>query len=86
MDPHRRGGPTQDDRHGRQDHPRRPHRDPRNIAAPHLVAAFDHHTGTVLGQLAIAAKSNEIPAVRTLLAGFDLRGVVVTVDAISRLP
>jgi len=53
-------------------------------AAPHLVAAFDHATGTILGQLATAAKSNEIPAVRTLLAAFDLAadgGVVVTVDA-----
>ena len=42
--------------------------------APHLVAAYDHTSGTVLGQLAVAAKSNEIPAVRTLLAGFDLAG------------
>jgi DDE family transposase len=50
-------------------------------AAPHLVAAFDHASGAVLGQLAVAAKSNEIPAVRTLLAGLDLQGVVVTVDA-----
>ena len=50
-------------------------------AAPHLVAAFDHGSGAVLGQLAVTAKSNEIPAVRTLLAGFDLAGVVVTVDA-----
>ncbi len=33
------------------------------------------------GQLAITAKSNEIPAVRTLLASFDLAGAVVTVDA-----
>jgi predicted transposase YbfD/YdcC len=49
--------------------------------APHLVSAFDHATGTVLGQLATAAKSNEIPTVRTLLATFDLKGVVVTVDA-----
>ena len=49
--------------------------------APHLVAALDHATGTVLGQLATAAKSNEIPTVRTLLATFDLKGVVVTVDA-----
>ena len=49
--------------------------------APHLVSAFDHATGTVVGQLATAAKSNEIPTVRTLLAGFDLTGVVVTVDA-----
>jgi predicted transposase YbfD/YdcC len=50
-------------------------------AAPHLVSAFDHASGTVLGQLATAARSNEIPAVRTLLAGLDLAGVVVTVDA-----
>jgi predicted transposase YbfD/YdcC len=50
-------------------------------AAPHLVAAFDHASGTVLGQLATAAKSNEIPTVRTLLSTFDLSGVVVTVDA-----
>ena len=50
-------------------------------AAPHLVSAFDHASGTVLGQLATAAKSNEIPAVRTLLAGLDLTGAVVTVDA-----
>ncbi len=49
--------------------------------APHLVAAMDQATGVVLGQLAVAAKSNEIPAVRTLLATFDLREVVVTLDA-----
>ncbi len=40
--------------------------------APHLVAAFDHTAGTVIGQVAVTAKSNEIPAVRTLLATFDL--------------
>jgi predicted transposase YbfD/YdcC len=49
--------------------------------APHLVAAFDHTAGTVLGQVATAAKSNEIPAVRDLLGLFDLNEVVVTVDA-----
>lgn len=49
--------------------------------APHLVAALDHHAGTVLGQLAVAAKSNEIPAVQELLGLFDLTDVVVTVDA-----
>src|SRR5674476_421877 len=52
-----------------------------NAVAPHLVAAFDHAAGTVLGQVAVAAKSNEIPAVRDLLACFDLTGAVVTVDA-----
>jgi hypothetical protein len=49
-----------------------------STAAPHLVAAFDHGSGAVLGQLAVTAKSNQIPAVRTLLAGFDLHGVTVT--------
>ena len=52
-----------------------------NAVAPHLVAAFDHTAGAVLGQVAVAAKSNEIPAVRDLLATFDLKAVVVTVDA-----
>lgn len=49
--------------------------------APHLVSAYDHHSGTVLGQLSVAAKTNEIPTVRVVLKGFDLDGVVVTVDA-----
>ena len=52
-----------------------------NKVAPHLVAAYDHGAGTVLGQVAITAKSNEIPAVQGLLALFDLNGAVVTVDA-----
>lgn len=52
--------------------------------APHLIAALDHARGVVLGQSAVAAKSNEIPAVRDLLASFDpadLHGSVITVDA-----
>ena len=56
----------------------------RTRSAPHLVAAFDHATGATLGQVAVDAKSNEIPAVRDLLASFDpadLRGCVVTADA-----
>ncbi|MGW5153467.1 ISAs1 family transposase [Rhodococcus koreensis] len=50
--------------------------------APHLVAAFDHNAGAVLGQVCVDAKSNEIPAARTLLNQFDLEGVVVTMDAL----
>jgi predicted transposase YbfD/YdcC len=53
----------------------------RTDVAPHLVAVLDHGNGTVVGQLAVAAKSNEIPAVRTLLATFDLVNTVVTLDA-----
>jgi predicted transposase YbfD/YdcC len=50
-------------------------------AAPHLVAAFDHAAAVVLGQVAVAAKTNEIPTVRTLLKILDLAGTVVTIDA-----
>jgi predicted transposase YbfD/YdcC len=51
--------------------------------APHLVAALAHGLGAVLGQVAVAAKSNEIPAVRDLLSAFaDLGGAVVTIDAL----
>jgi len=58
-------------------------------SAPHLVAAFDHTAGAVLGQVAVAAKTNEIPTVRTLLRFLDrnggrndgLAGAVVTIDA-----
>jgi hypothetical protein len=54
----------------------------KNGKAPHLVAALVHGIGAVLGQVAVAAKSNEIPAVRNLLAAFtDLAGAVVTIDA-----
>src|ERR1700733_6602447 len=35
--------------------------------APHLVAALAHGIGAVLGQVAVTAKSNEIPAGRDLL-------------------
>jgi predicted transposase YbfD/YdcC len=51
--------------------------------APHLVAALAHGIGTVLGQVAVTAKSNEIPAVRDLLKAFtDLAGAVITIDAL----
>jgi len=49
--------------------------------APHLIAAFDHGVGAVLGQVCVDAKSNEIPAARTLLRILDLEGVTVTLDA-----
>jgi predicted transposase YbfD/YdcC len=52
----------------------------KNTTAPHLVAALAHGVGAVLGP--VAAKSNEIPAVRDLLKAFtDLTGAIVTVDA-----
>src|SRR5512146_1962327 len=51
--------------------------------APHLVAALAHGIGAVLGQVAVDGKTNEIPAVRDLLAAFaDLAGAVITLDAL----
>jgi predicted transposase YbfD/YdcC len=51
--------------------------------APHLVAALAHGIGAVLGQAAVTAKSNEIPAVRDLLKAFaSLAGAVITIDAL----
>ena len=52
-------------------------------ARPSPVAALDHATSTVLKQLAVAARSNKIPAVRELLGWFELTSAVVTVDAIQ---
>jgi len=53
----------------------------RDGGAPHLVAALDHGTGAVLGQLAVAAKSNEIPALRALVDTMDITDAVITADA-----
>jgi len=47
----------------------------------HLVAAVEHTTGVVRGQVAVDAKSNEITAFEPLLDRLDLTGVVVTADA-----
>ena len=55
----------------------------RNPGAKHLlVAAAEHRSGIVLGQQAVHDKSNEIPAVRTLLTWLDFTGRVVTLDAL----
>lgn len=49
--------------------------------AIHLLAAALHGSQTVIAQRRVAAKRNEIPAFAPLPARFDLRGVVVTADA-----
>lgn len=49
--------------------------------AVHLLAGALHGCQTVIAQRQVAAKSNEIPAFAPLLDRLDLRGVVVTADA-----
>lgn len=47
----------------------------------HLMAAFDHVHGVVLGQVDVAAKTNEIPMFATLLDRIDIAGAIITADA-----
>ena len=49
--------------------------------APHLPAAPGRAGGVVVGQRRVADKSNEIPALRDLLAPLDLGGALTTADA-----
>ena len=47
----------------------------------HLVAAYAHQAGIVVGQQAVGEKRNELDAVAGLLGQLDLEGLVVTGDA-----
>lgn len=60
---------------------RRSHDQPNNKAALHLVSAWATANRLVLGQVKVAAKSNEITAIPELLQLLDLRGCLVTIDA-----
>lgn len=51
--------------------------------ATHLVSAFVHENATVLGQLAVDCKANEIVAIPKLLELLDLTGATVTIDAMG---
>jgi predicted transposase YbfD/YdcC len=49
----------------------------------HLVSAFSHESGMVLGQQAVDGKSNEIKAIPELLKILQIKGKVVTIDAMG---
>lgn len=51
------------------------------VPGVHLVAAFAHKRGIVVGQQAVGEKANELDAVPGLLAQLVLAGRVVTADA-----
>src|SRR6266508_1303097 len=51
----------------------------------HLVSLVQHGDATVLGQVEVALKRDERSAVPALLKGHDLRGKVVTLDALHTL-
>ena len=49
----------------------------------HIVSAWASKAKAVFGQLAVAEKSNEITAVPMLLELLDIRGSIITADAMS---
>lgn len=49
----------------------------------HLVSAFASEAGIVLGQVKTHEKSNEITAIPELLEWLDVRGAIVTIDAMG---
>lgn len=52
-------------------------------AALHLVNAWASHSRLVLGQCAVKSKSNEITAIPTLLELLEIKGCIVTTDALN---
>jgi predicted transposase YbfD/YdcC len=49
----------------------------------HMVSAFAARQRLVLGQVKVAAKSNEIVAIPKLLEMLEIRGAIVTIDAMG---
>jgi len=49
--------------------------------AIHLLSAVLHNEGIVIGQKNVGEKTNEIPVIRELLKPIDIKGCVVTADA-----
>ena len=52
-------------------------------SALHMVSAFASEARLVLAQTSVSEKSNEITAIPTLLDWLDLRGAIVTIDAMG---
>src|SRR5215471_14321878 len=52
------------------------------VPGVHLLSALAHHVGLTLAQQAVAAKTNEITAVETVLGQLVLQGRIVTMDAL----
>ena len=54
----------------------------KELPGVHLIAAYAHHSGVVLGQRAAPGKGRELEAVRAVLESLDLKGQIVTGDAL----
>jgi len=59
------------------------HKKGKGLGCLHTVSAWASENGVTFGQVACEEKSNEITAIPKLLALLDLRGAIVTIDAIG---
>lgn len=55
----------------------------KGVAPLHIVSAWSKENRMTLGQVRVNDGSNEIPAINTLLSLLDLKGCIVTIDAIG---
>jgi predicted transposase YbfD/YdcC len=55
----------------------------KDLGALHIVSAWATEEGIALGQVATDAKSNEITAIPQLLDQIDLKGTLITIDAMG---
>jgi predicted transposase YbfD/YdcC len=62
---------------------RRSHDRNKGLGALHCVSVWASEYGLSLGQVACAEKSNEITAIPELLRLVDLRGAIITIDALG---
>lgn len=62
---------------------RRSHDRGRGLGPLHLVSAWVSEHGLSLGQVATAEKSNEITAIPELIDRIDVKGAIVTIDALG---
>jgi predicted transposase YbfD/YdcC len=62
---------------------RRSHDRNRNLGALHSVSVWASEFGLTLAQVATDEKSNEITAIPTLLSLVDIRGAIITIDAMG---
>jgi predicted transposase YbfD/YdcC len=62
---------------------RRSHDKAAGLGPLHIVSAWASEQGIALGQLATEEKSNEITAIPELLKQIDVKGAVVTIDAMG---
>lgn len=62
---------------------RRSHNRKAKLGALHSVSVWASEFGLTLGQVATAEKSNEITAIPQLLSLVDIRGAIITIDAMG---